>query len=234
MNQFQDVYLPEGVWGIPYHSIPRFSTKIVLVKSGDEARSGNWNMPLREFQMPTANVDWGVMQQVRDHFFIMGGPLCTWPWQDPRDCASQAEVPPDDDQPVSGLDQVIATGDGVTQTFQLIKTYQVGAFSRVRNVYLPVVDSVIVLMNGVLPEDVPAGVPYFGPYSVSVSRPGGVLTFSKPPIAPGAGHPPLVITAGFVFDTEVRWKADDSLQLGIESMDTESAAPLNFVEVRRC
>jgi uncharacterized protein (TIGR02217 family) len=204
---------------------------MTLSKSADESRTSLWKVPLRKFQLPLANMNFGQIEDLLNHFIIMDGPKCTWPWRDPLDCASCPPVPPDEgDPPISGLDQIIGLGDGVTQQFQLIKTRTFGGFSRVRNIYMPVVDSVIVLIDGMIPEDIPHINPWYGPYSVSAAtRPGGKITITPPPI-PGAG----LITAGYLWDAEVRWEADDSLQAAIESMDTQSVAPLNFVEVPRC
>jgi hypothetical protein len=54
------------------------------------------------------------------------------------------------------------------------------------------------------------------------------VTFS--PI-PQAG---LVLTAGFLFDREVRWEGDDSFDGIIHSLETTGVAEIDLVEVRRC
>jgi uncharacterized protein (TIGR02217 family) len=231
MNQFQDAYLPDQVWGIPAHATPRFSTRMTLSKSADESRTSLWKVPLRKFQLPLANMNFGEIEDLLNHFIIMDGPKCTWPWRDPLDYASCAPVPPDEgDPPITPVDQFLGAGDGVTSQFQLMKMRTFGGFSRVRNIYLPVVDSVVISINGHAPEDVPSGFPLYGPYEfVSVTRPGGIVTISP---APSVGCDD--IRSGYLWDAEVRWEADDSLQAAIESMDTQSVAPLNFVEVPRC
>jgi uncharacterized protein (TIGR02217 family) len=230
VNQFQDVYLPAPIQGIPATTTPKRSTRITMAKSGAETRNQNWKSSLRKFTLPKGIVNWENLDAVIDHFEIMDGPTCTWPWNDPVDNASVPAVPPDQEPMISALDQFVAAGDGVTMQFQLIKTRSLGGFSRVRPIYIPIVDTVVIALNGMAPGAVPSGFPYYGPYTFEgVTRPGGIITISPAPVAALNN-----ITAGFLFDNEVRWEADDTLQAAIESMETASAAPLTFVEARRC
>src|SRR5690606_1258599 len=84
-------------------------------------------------------------------------------------------------------DQVMGEGNGVDAAFQLIKWYGAnengGESAYLRQILLPVVESVRIALDGV--EQ--AG-------GWSVSRPGGVVIFETPP-ASG-----VAISAGFLFD----------------------------------
>lgn len=229
-DPFIDLYLPDDVQGIPCNSTPRFSTRITLAKSGDEARNQNWRHPLRKFSLPEAICNWCAFEQVQTFWLIMGGPLSTWPFTDPFDFGSVAVASPGELPDISGSDQALGAGDGSTTDFQLVKTRTQGAYSYARPIYLPQVDTVAVLMQppggvAVAPNH-PSLDAHGGPYTFAVSRPGGVVTFDPAPADA------LVLTCGFLFDTEVRWEADDSFDGVVHSMETSGASPLTFVEVR--
>ncbi len=87
----------------------------------------------------------------------------------------------------SFLDQVIGTGDGATQVFQLVKRYTDAAGTDIRTIKKPVVGTVRVAVNG---SEVFA---FVCDYTT------GRITFS---VAPAAD---AVITAGFEFDVPVRF-----------------------------
>jgi uncharacterized protein (TIGR02217 family) len=226
-DAFRDVYLPDNVIGLPCRSMPRFSTKIDVMKSGDEARNRNWISPLRKFQLPEAVTETEDLNAALDHWMIMAGPFYTFPFVDPFDFASvpiaEAGVAPD----WSGLDQALFVGDGLAYQFPLIKTYSIGGFSQTRKIVLPQLDSIAILIDGVAPSAVSGGLG--GPYTVTgISRPGGVVTISPVP------HAGLVGTWGGLFDAEVRWDGDDAFDQIAHSLTTTGAAGIDLVEVRRC
>lgn len=226
-ESFRDVYLPDDLLGMPCRSLPRFSTKIDLMKSGDEARNRNWNNPLRKFQLPEAVTDQDTLNQALAHWMVMAGPFHSFPFRDPFDFASCDLDSPNTVPAYTGSDQALFTGDGLTYQFQLTKTYSLGGFTQSRNIYLPVLDEIEILINGVAPGSVSGALG--GPYSVvSISRPGGLVTISPTP------HAGLVGTWGGLWDTEVRWEGDDAFDQIAHSMDTDGAAEIDLVEVRRC
>lgn len=149
----------------------------------------------------------------------MRGPRHTWPWRNPLDFTScPLAVPNDLNPPIEGYDQRIGTGDGSTTEFQLLKTYARDDRMYQRRILLPVVDSVIVWVAGQIVD----------PTDYVVSRPGGVITFDT---APGFGQ---VIRAGYRFDFEVRFEADDTFEGIVRSWAASGYATINLLEAREC
>ncbi len=94
----------------------------------------------------------------------------------------------------SHSDQTIGTGDGVTQVYQLTKTYSFGNKQVVRNINYPVSGTVKIGFNGV---NQPTG------WSVNTTT--GEVTFTS---APGLG---VLITAGYEFDVAIRLSKEADL-----------------------
>lgn len=222
MTRFIDTYPPEEMPSWPCASAPRFNTQITQVDSGAEQANQRWEHPLYKFTMPEVIREQLTFEAVRDQWLIMRGPAHTFPWRDELDFASVSLEAPTIEPVVSSLDQIIGTGDGVTQDFQLIKTYQRGPTTYVRNLHLPVVATVVVAVAGLDPT---ASSP---PNGWSISRPGGVVHFDIPP-APGQ-----VITAGYYFDVEVRFESDDAFEGIVQSYAIAGYASLTLVEIRPC
>lgn len=222
MSRFVDVPMPAQVPGYPCISEPRFSTTIVSVDSGAEQTNRNWMHPLWRYTLPDAVREWPVVEALRAHWLVMGGPAHTWPFRDPTDFASiDLPMVPMQTTPLIGMsDQVLGTADGVRTEFQLVKRYsRPGATAHVRPIELPVVSSVLVSVSN---NDVSIENPW------TVSRPGGVVTFTTPP-APGA-----IIRAGFLFDVEVRFEADDSFSALLRAFNAGGFADLTLLGVRHC
>lgn len=221
MNGFVDEYMPPKVPGYPCASVPRFKTTIQVASSGKENRNQEWEHPLHRFTLPEAGGrDWPVVEALLAHWRIMRGPARTWPWRDPMDFASCGLKLPDIVPDYAATDQVIGTADGFTDRFQLQKRYVVGSESYVRPIRLPVVDSVLVAIDGVLIPDT----------DYEVSRRGGEVHFFVPPDPPGAG----VITAGFLFDVEVRFENDDAMELILRTYAIGGFADISMIEVPPC
>ncbi len=111
---------------------------------------------------------------------------------------------------VTPLDQTIGTGDGVETVFALQKAY--GAVSR--PITKPVADTVRVAVNG---TEVTTG--------WSADSTTGQVTFV---VAPAAG---AVITAGFEFDTPVRFDSE-RIDLTLESFDAGRVTAVSLIEIR--
>lgn len=225
-EEFLDIYLDDLIAGFPCYSSPRFSTSIAASFSGSESRNRNWMHPLRNFRLPEAVREHPQYEAIQDHWLIMGGPERSFPFTDPLDFASVPLQLPNVVPDLSATDQAIGTGDGTTRTFQLQKTYEREGSTYTRPIYLPHEDTVLVAIDGLPPEDVP--VEDGGPYSWTITRPGGVITFTP---APAAG---LAITAGYLFDVAVRFEADDSFDGIVQSYQVSGFSDLSFVEVRPC
>lgn len=219
---FLDQYMPSKVPGYPCASSPRTKTTIQVSAGGNERRNQDWVHPLHRFILPEAvGRDWGVVEALTSHWRVMRGPFHSFPWRDPLDFASRGLELPDIVPAIAATDQVIGTVDGFRDSFQLVKNYSVGAESYERPIYLPVVPSVAIAIDGVA---VPSA-------DYTVSRPGGLVTFNVPP--PVTGNPGIV-TAGFLFDVEVRFESDDAFEGILRTYARGGFADITLIEVRPC
>ena len=66
------------------------------------------------------------------------------------------------------------------------------------------------------------------PADYSVSRPGGEVTFDTPP---PNGDP---VTAGYLFDCEVRFESDDAFEGILRDFQIGGFADITLIEVRPC
>lgn len=217
MSRFKDVYLDSQVPGYPCISSPRWSTEMVEVDSGAEQVNQRWSHPLHKFTLPEAVRDMSVFNAVRDHWLVMRGPAYTWPWRDPLDFASAALTQPNTPPTLSRIDQPLGVGDGITDKFQLIKRYTRGTQTFDRTITLPVLASVLIGANGAAVTN-----------GFSVSRPGGIVTFDTPP----ANN--VVLTAGYLFDVEVRFEDDHAFDGIVQAFGLGGFADINLREVRSC
>jgi uncharacterized protein (TIGR02217 family) len=225
MSGFVDVYLPDNIRAYPWTSSPRWNTTITQVSSAAEHRNQNWLNPLHLFKAAQAVRCHEQLEDLLDHWMIMRGPLFTFPMQDPLDFSSCRLVKANKAPNIQGTDQVIGLGDGVERTFQLVKKYERGGLSYTRPITLPVVDSVILMINA---QPISSGSIPGGPYTADVVRDNGEVIFNH---APSAG---VVITAGFLFDVPVRFLADDSFDRIVSAFQVDGFADLDFTEVRPC
>jgi uncharacterized protein (TIGR02217 family) len=192
------------------------------VDSGIEQVNQRWVHPLHRYSLPDAIREHATFDAIHLHWMAMRGPLYTFPFRDPLDFASVSLTLPNTVPTITRLDQSLGTGDGLTVDFQLTKTYSVGAQSYTRNIYHPVVDTVLIGYDG---EDPEAASPN---YDWSVDRTTGIVTFEIPP-ENGA-----ILTAGFLFDVEVRFGSDDAFDGIVKTYQVSGFADLEFMEVRPC
>lgn len=221
-DRFVDEYMPDEVPGFPCISSPRWSTAIVQVDSGTEQVNQRWEHPLHRFTLPDAIREHATFEAIHNHWMVMRGPVFTFPFRDPLDFASVDLTLPNTVPTTSGTDQLIGTGDGVTRTFQLTKTYTVGSQTYTRDIVHPVVSTVEVTLDG---NDPTAISPSF---EWSISRTTGIITFDQAP------DPGMVIRAGYLFDVEVRFESDDSFDGVVRTYQVSGFADVTLVEIRPC
>ena len=219
MPEFIDQYMPSAVPGYPCVAIPRTNTLIAINAGGKEKRTKLWDDPKYHFTLPDApGRDWAVVTGLKNHWLITAGPHKSFPFRDPTDFASVDLNVPNVVPTITMLDQEVGTGDGITEIFQLYKTYTVGGETYTRTIYCPIRSTVLVAINGVLVDSA----------DYTVTREGGTLTFDVPP--PNG----QLITAGFLFDVIVRFEDDDMLEAVVRSYQVGGFADIGLVEVGVC
>lgn len=224
---FVDEYLPAAIRAYSFSSAPVWSTTITRAASGTEHRNQNWENPLHRFVAPEAIRCWQDVEDLRDAWYALGGPANTFAFRDPMDFASVRLQSPDTEPSLSPTNQALGIGDGVGRTFQLRKAYEFGGLTYYRKITLPVVDSVLVAMNALPPDTANPTLPG-GPYTWTVDRIAGTITFDH---APNAG---VIITAGFLYDVEVRFESDETFMSISRALALGSYPDLVLVEVRPC
>ncbi len=114
---------------------------------------------------------------------------------------------------ITALDQPVGVGDGRTIAFQLVKTYGEPPDAYLRPIRKPVEVTVLVAV---------AGTPTT---AFTLDATTGLVTLAS---APGPGQ---AVTAGFQFDTPVRFDID-RLDVTLESFDAARVVAFPLVEVR--
>ncbi len=223
MTSFVDAYLPARILGYGFKGTPKTNTSITASAGGGERRNRNWTQPLRTFSNPEGvrcNED---VFDLLEMFLAFDGPLFSWAFRDPMDFASVRLAAPNIEPYINSTDQLIGIGDDFTSEFQLRKAYRWGTKEKWRDIYHPIVDTVIIAMNALDPAVAPGG-----PYTWEVSRDTGKVTITPAPAED------VIITAGFLYDIEVRFENDDSLDIVVEAYKQLGFSDLTFLEVRPC
>lgn len=221
---FLDIYMPDQISGYGWVSSPRWQTRINASASGKENRNQEWEHPLHYFINPEiiSRPNQQSLIDLKKHWLITAGPFHSFPLADPHDMASIDHLPnelvSEITADLSSTDQPLGTADGFTDSFQLVKRYSRGGQNYDRKIYHPVLSTVLIADNGSL----------VSASDYTVSRTTGIVTFDTPPTN---GH---VLTAGFMFDVEVRFESDDQLEQIVRTWQAGGAADLNLVEVRPC
>ncbi|WP_035572006.1 DUF2460 domain-containing protein [Hyphomonas adhaerens] len=201
MNNFHEVSFPVPL-ALAASGGPERKTEVVTLASGAEARNALWAGSRRRWDVGSAVTRLDTLQAVVAFFEARGGRLSGFRFRDAldeRSCAPGAAV--------SATDQVIGTGDGVTDTFQLVKAY--GGYAR--RILKPVAGSVVVAVDG-------------APVSASADAATGMVTLGT---APAAG---AVVTAGYRFDCPVRFDAD-RLDVNLEAFGAGRVLSIPLIEL---
>jgi uncharacterized protein (TIGR02217 family) len=204
VTAFDDVLFPIEI-GAQASVAPTYSTNIVTAASGYEARNVNWSQARMQFDAGPGVRGDAEMETLLAFYRARRGPAVAFRFRDPYDHSSNAMTAEPD-----ASDQAIGAGDGATDRFELVKTYGSGEQRRITR---PVPGSVRVAVNG---SELATG------WTLGEK---GVISFAQ---APAAG---AAISAGFLFDTPVRF-TDDRLEINRATFLAGEAPSVPLVEVR--
>ena len=169
---------------------------IVRGPSGREQRRNRRNAPLKRFNLGQSLRTLDDVYDMVAFFRVMNGPEHSFALRDIIDWKTcKPSLTP------TNTDATIGTGDGATATFQLKKqdkAVKVDATTLAvdRNIILPVEGTVLIAVDGVAQTETTH-------YTVDYTT--GVVTFTGGNI-PAVG---LVVTAGFEYNTKVRFDTND-------------------------
>ncbi|MDX1779800.1 MAG: DUF2460 domain-containing protein [Thalassovita sp.] len=167
---------------------PERRTDVVTLANGFEERNTPWAHSRRRYDAGLGLRSLDDIETLISFFEARGGQMYGFRWKDWADYKSSAPS-----EPVAYTDQVIATGDGDTVSFQLMKNYRSGDQSYARPIKKPVLGSVRIGVEGVEMQE---GVHF------TVDTATGIVTLAEPPNEGGE------VTAGFEFDVPVRFDTD--------------------------
>ncbi len=185
-------------------------TGIVTLGSGFERRSTPWVHGRRRYLIGANLRSLDDMAALTGFFEGRRGRLYGFRFRDFADCKSCAPG-----AAVGPLDQALGEGDGARTVFPLVKRYGDGEDSLERRIAKPVEGTVRVAVNGV----------ELAAATFAVNAATGIVTLDA---APDAG---AAVTAGFEFDTPVRFDAD-RIEVTLESFDAGRMAAVPLIEVR--
>ena len=178
--------------------------------SGHEERNSPWAGSRRQF-----NAGYGVksiadIEDVIAFFEARHGRLNGFRFRDPFDFKSCkiAETPAADDQ-------LIGAGDGAETQFQLTKRYASGAEFYDRVIAKPVAGATLIAV---------AGAPKTEGVDFGVDETSGLVTLNTAPAASEA------VTAGFLFDTPVRFDTDE-LRINLAAFKAGDIPSIPLIEV---
>jgi len=190
---------------------PERRTEIVTLNSGFEERNSPWAHSRRRYDAGLSMRSLDDMDVVIAFYEARCGRLYGFRWKDWTDyksCLPSLEP--------NFSDQEIGVGDGVTDTFQLFKTYRSGDENYRRDIRKPVVNTVVIGVDS-------AALIEGTHYTVNLTT--GVVTFG---VAPNEG---AFVTAGYEFDVPVRFDMD-RLEMSHASFEAGEIPNIPVVELR--
>ncbi len=204
MPAFHDIRFPTNI-SLSASGGPERRTRIVTLASGHEERNTPWALSRRRYEAGYGVRSLDDIHTVIAFFEARRGRLHGFRW---KDWADHRSGPPSADP--TPLDQPIATGDGITTAFSLAKTYTSGPATEVRPITHPVAGTVSAAIDAI-----PA----------PVTMQDGAIIFATPP-PPGAQ-----ITAGYEFDTPVRFDTDH-LDINLAGFEAGEIPSIPIIEIR--
>lgn len=202
MTSFIDMRFPEDIrYG--FTGGPMYKVDVGSSDGGGEQRNLRWETPLYEYstdlRLVVENGGQLGLDDLIAFFRLAKGRYHSFRFKDWADYRA--------------VDSHIATANGSTTAFQLRKVYQYGINLEYRIITKPVVNSVVVKVNGVVVTN----------YTVNYTT--GIIVFDT---APANGNS---ITASFDFDVQVRFNID-KLPVAINNYQTRDFNQISLVEVR--
>ncbi len=190
---------------------PERRTEIVTLANGFEERNTPWAESRRRYDAGVGLRSLDDVEALLAFFEARAGQLHGFRW---KDWADHRSAPAS--RPLSPGDQLIGTGDGVTQGFGLRKAYASGGHVHWRAIVKPVAGSVLLALGGdVLAEGL----------GWTLDPATGTVSFASAP-PPGAE-----ITAGFEFDVPVRFDTE-RIEVSVASFRAGEVPRVPVVEIR--
>lgn len=182
---------------------------VVALGSGREHRNTPWAHGRRHYDVGGAVRTLDELHALTAFFEARRGALHGFRFRDPFDhksCAPGAAVSP--------VDQALGIGDGETVLFPLCKRYGDDAAAYTRTIAKPVSGTIRIAVDGVeLASDA---------FSADLTT--GVVTLVSAPAADAE------ITAGFIYDTPVRFNVDQ-LDISLEGFGAGRAMSIPLIEI---
>jgi len=209
MSTFHETLFPLDV-SLQGRGGPERRTEIVSLGSNREARNARWNHSRRRYEAGYGVKTLAQLMKIVDFFEERRGRLYGFRWRDRLDHTSCAPG-----NAISPLDQEIGIGDGALSEFPLFKHYG-GSFARYsRPIVKPVSGSVRIAVDG---EEKTTG--------ILIDYITGFVRFATNQIPPVGS----IITAGFLFDTPVRFDTD-YLEVDIEAFTAGDIPKIPIIEI---
>ncbi|MEO1330332.1 MAG: DUF2460 domain-containing protein [Pseudomonadota bacterium] len=211
---FHDVRFPTAL-GFGAVGGPERRTEIVALASGREERNTPWADSRRRYDAGYGLRSRADLEAAIAFFEARRGRLHGFRFRDPLDHASAPSG-----APIAPDDQPLGIGDGARTAFALSKTYGAGLDAYVRPIALPVSGSVRIAIDGV------ETTAFTSVDRLSAADPSAAEIQLDEAPATGA-----VLTAGFAFDTPVRFDAD-ALSVNLAAFDAGEIPSIPLVEIR--
>ncbi|MGJ8594912.1 phage distal tail protein, Rcc01695 family [Sulfitobacter sp.] len=190
---------------------PQRRVDVVTLANGFEERNTPWAHSRRVYDAGLGLRSLDDVENVIAFYEARFGQMYGFRWKDWSDFKSGKPS-----VAINRQDQQIALGDGVTTTFQLIKTYRSGGHVYERPITKPVRGSVLIAVEQ---DDKLDTIDY------TVDDTTGLITFTNPP------DPDTRVFAGYEFDVPVRFDSD-SLLTNIASFNAGQVPDIPVREVR--
>lgn len=211
LAEFHDVRFPVAI-SFGATGGPERRNEIVHLTSGREQRNARFSQSRHHYDAGTGVRSLDDLHDVLAFFEARRGSLHAFRFRDPFDMKSCRP-----DQPPAPSDQLVGTGDGATQRFQLVKRYGEGDDAYLRIISKPIADTLAVAV---------AGVPMTVPDDYSLDTQTGEIVFA-PGSIPAVG---AAISAGFEFDVPVRFDTE-RLSLSLKAFRAGQIPSIPLVEV---